>query len=79
LTAIIVSDVQKAMSLLGAAFYGFPQNQLFITGITGTKGKTTTAYFAHGVQDAILMATLPCFRRSTGSPAPSLNNVSNQT
>lgn len=52
MTAIIVSDVQKAMSLLGAAFYGFPQNQLFITGITGTKGKTTTAYFAHGVQDA---------------------------
>lgn len=52
MTAIIVRNVQKAMSLLGAAFYGFPQNRLFITGITGTKGKTTTAYFAHGIQDA---------------------------
>lgn len=34
------------MSLLGAAFYGYPQNDLFIIAITGTKGKTTTAYFA---------------------------------
>src|SRR5699024_3634138 len=27
---IIVTNVQKAMVLLGAAFYGFPQNELFI-------------------------------------------------
>ncbi|MCT3199165.1 UDP-N-acetylmuramoyl-L-alanyl-D-glutamate--2,6-diaminopimelate ligase [Limosilactobacillus reuteri] len=46
LPAIIVNDEQKAMSLLGAAFYGYPQNDLFIIAITGTKGKTTTAYFA---------------------------------
>lgn len=46
LPAIIVNDEQKAMALLGAAFYGFPQNDLFIIAITGTKGKTTTAYFA---------------------------------
>lgn len=46
LPAIIVKDEQKAMALLGAAFYGYPQNDLFIIAITGTKGKTTTAYFA---------------------------------
>lgn len=46
LPAIIVKDEQKAMALLGAAFYGFPQNELKIIAITGTKGKTTTAYFA---------------------------------
>ncbi|MDO4903075.1 MAG: UDP-N-acetylmuramoyl-L-alanyl-D-glutamate--2,6-diaminopimelate ligase [Limosilactobacillus sp.] len=46
LPAIIVRDEQKAMALLGAAFYGFPQYDLKIIGITGTKGKTTTAYFA---------------------------------
>lgn len=49
LPAIIVKNVQKAMALLGAAFYGYPQNELFIIAITGTKGKTTTAYFADHV------------------------------
>lgn len=52
MTEFIVTNVQQAMALLGAAFYDFPQNKLFITGITGTKGKTTTAYFAHGIQAA---------------------------
>ena len=46
LPAIIVNNEQKAMALLGAAFYGYPQNDLQIIAITGTKGKTTTAYFA---------------------------------
>lgn len=36
---LIVNDARKAMSLLSAAFYGYPQNQLKIIGITGTKGK----------------------------------------
>lgn len=49
LPAIIVNDEQKAMALLGAAFYGYPQNDLFIIAITGTKGKTTTAYFADNI------------------------------
>ena len=37
------------MALLGAAFYGFPQDELTIIAITGTKGKTTTAYMADHV------------------------------
>lgn len=49
MTAIIVSDVQKAMALLSAAFYDYPQNELFIIAYTGTKGKTTSAYFARGI------------------------------
>ncbi|KRM91863.1 UDP-N-acetylmuramyl-tripeptide synthetase [Fructilactobacillus florum DSM 22689 = JCM 16035] len=44
---IIVTDVQKAMSLLAAAFFDYPQNHLKIVAITGTKGKTTTAYFLY--------------------------------
>ena len=42
---IIVNDVRKSMSLLASAFYGRPQDRLTLVGITGTKGKTTTAYF----------------------------------
>lgn len=37
------------MALLGAAFYDYPQNELFIIAYTGTKGKTTSSYFARGI------------------------------
>ncbi|TPR14069.1 UDP-N-acetylmuramoyl-L-alanyl-D-glutamate--2,6-diaminopimelate ligase [Apilactobacillus timberlakei] len=51
LTQIIVNDVQKAMSLIGAAFYRYPENDLFTIAYTGTKGKTTSAYFARSILD----------------------------
>jgi UDP-N-acetylmuramoyl-L-alanyl-D-glutamate--2,6-diaminopimelate ligase/UDP-N-acetylmuramoyl-L-alanyl-D-glutamate-L-lysine ligase len=49
--AIIVSDVKKAMSLIAMAFYGNPQEQLKLLALTGTKGKTTSAYFAKAILD----------------------------
>ena len=49
---IIVNDVRKAMSVLSAAYYRSPQEHLSIVGITGTKGKTTTAYFTHAILNA---------------------------
>ncbi|WEV53481.1 UDP-N-acetylmuramoyl-L-alanyl-D-glutamate--2,6-diaminopimelate ligase [Bifidobacterium sp. ESL0704] len=49
---IIVGDIRKAMSLLSAAFYGRPQDELTLIGITGTKGKTTTAYFVQAILNA---------------------------
>ncbi|BDR53224.1 UDP-N-acetylmuramyl-tripeptide synthetase [Bombiscardovia nodaiensis] len=51
-TGIIVNDVRKAMSLISALFYGRPQDQLKVVGITGTKGKTTTAYFVQALLGA---------------------------
>lgn len=46
---LIVTDVRKAMSLLSSEFFGNPQERLRVIGITGTKGKTTTAYFTHAI------------------------------
>lgn len=49
---LIVNDARKAMSVLAAAFFGNPQRDLTVVGITGTKGKTTTAYFTHAILNA---------------------------
>ncbi|MBF8808635.1 MAG: UDP-N-acetylmuramoyl-L-alanyl-D-glutamate--L-lysine ligase [Enterococcus lacertideformus] len=50
-TGIIVTDIRKAMAILAMAFYDYPQNQLQVIGYTGTKGKTTAAYFAKAILD----------------------------
>lgn len=47
--AIIVTDIKKAMGLIAMEFYGHPENDLKIIAFTGTKGKTTAAYFAYNI------------------------------
>ena len=46
---ILVNNIKKAMSLIAMEFYGNPQNKLKILAFTGTKGKTTAAYFAYHI------------------------------
>ncbi len=41
---IIVGDVPKAESKIAKEFFQDPARELFMVGITGTKGKTTTSY-----------------------------------
>lgn len=45
LTQIICEDVALVESLLAKEFYKDPSSELFLAGITGTNGKTTTSYF----------------------------------
>lgn len=45
-TVIAVTDTRDALWRLSAAFFDFPAAKLRMVGITGTKGKTTTAYLA---------------------------------
>lgn len=47
--ALIVSDIKQAMSLIAMAFYDNPQDKLKLLAFTGTKGKTTAAYFAYHI------------------------------
>ncbi|SPC37442.1 UDP-N-acetylmuramoyl-L-alanyl-D-glutamate--L-lysine ligase [Pseudolactococcus piscium] len=49
--AIIVNNVKHAMSLIAMAFYVNPQEDLKTLAFTGTKGKTTAAYFAKNILD----------------------------
>ncbi|KRL80815.1 UDP-N-acetylmuramyl-tripeptide synthetase [Ligilactobacillus equi] len=51
--AIMVKDETKAMAVLAREFYGNPQKNLKIIAFTGTKGKTTSAYFAHQLLNTV--------------------------
>ena len=49
---IEVPDARSAMALLAAEFYGRPSHAMRVVGITGTNGKTTTAYLLRAVFEA---------------------------
>ena len=59
---IIVSDVRLAMALIGAEFYGHSDRRTDLIGITGTKGKSTSAYYIKYILDeyAERNAKKPC-------------------
>ncbi len=50
-SVILVNDTREAVADLAAAFYGYPSKRLCVVGITGTKGKTTTALMLASVLD----------------------------
>ena len=49
---IRVSDARAAMASMAAEFYGHPSRSMQVVGITGTNGKTTTAYLLRAVLEA---------------------------
>jgi UDP-N-acetylmuramoyl-L-alanyl-D-glutamate--2,6-diaminopimelate ligase len=52
LPVLVVTDARRAMGRVAGAFYGDPASKLELLGVTGTNGKTTTAFLV----DAILRA-----------------------
>ena len=57
---IVVEDSREVMALMAAEFYGHPSRQMKVIGITGTNGKTTTAFIlkhlleAHGMKTGLV-------------------------
>lgn len=46
---VITSDARVAMARMSAAFYSNPATQLLMVGVTGTNGKTTTAFLLESI------------------------------
>ena len=49
---VVVEDVRAAMGPIAARFHGDPTATLRVVGITGTNGKTTTAFLLRDVLEA---------------------------
>ncbi|HEY3184722.1 MAG TPA: UDP-N-acetylmuramoyl-L-alanyl-D-glutamate--2,6-diaminopimelate ligase [Gaiellaceae bacterium] len=49
---LVVPDVRAAMARAATLFFGDPSRELEVAGITGTNGKTTTAFLLHAILDA---------------------------
>jgi UDP-N-acetylmuramoyl-L-alanyl-D-glutamate--2,6-diaminopimelate ligase len=57
LPQIVVDDTRKALATTAAWWYGSPSRSLGVVGITGTDGKTTTAYMAAAVLESAGIST----------------------
>jgi UDP-N-acetylmuramoyl-L-alanyl-D-glutamate--2,6-diaminopimelate ligase len=49
---VVVADARAAMAPLAARFWGEPTGELRVVGITGTNGKTTTAFLVREILEA---------------------------
>src|SRR4051795_9735865 len=49
---VLVPDVRAAMAVAASRFYGDPTARLKVAGITGTNGKTTTAFLTRALLEA---------------------------
>ena len=49
--ALVTSDIRSAMAIVSAEAWGHADEHMRVAGITGTKGKTTVAYFVRAILD----------------------------
>ena len=49
---LVVPNVRAAMAVAADVYFGEPTKELAVAGVTGTNGKTTSAYLLHAILDA---------------------------
>ncbi len=73
LPQLVVADVRAAMPVAAGVFFGDPSHELEVAAVTGTNGKTTTAFLLHAILEASgrrsgLLTNIE--RRVGGKPRP---------
>ena len=56
-TQIQVDDARQTLALAAASFYNHPSQALKVVGVTGTNGKTTTAFMIKAIMEAAGIST----------------------
>ena len=56
-TRIRVDDARQTLALAAASFYHHPSQELKVVGVTGTNGKTTTAFMVKAIMEAAGLGT----------------------
>ena len=54
LPCLLTGDLRRAIALLADLYYNHPSGELSVVGITGTKGKSSTAYYIKYILDEYL-------------------------
>ncbi|HET7743198.1 MAG TPA: UDP-N-acetylmuramoyl-L-alanyl-D-glutamate--2,6-diaminopimelate ligase [Gaiellaceae bacterium] len=72
---LIVDDVRAAMAVAADVFFGAPSSELEVAGVTGTNGKTTTAFLLRAILAAAgktpgLVGTIEWIVGGVARPAP---------
>lgn len=70
-----VSHGRQALAAVAANFFGHPERQLALSGVTGTNGKTTTAFLLdamlnHAGRKTVLVGTIECHMAGAVRPSP---------
>jgi UDP-N-acetylmuramoyl-L-alanyl-D-glutamate--2,6-diaminopimelate ligase len=75
---LVVPDARRAMAVAADEFFGQPSQELEIAGVTGTNGKTTTAFLLYSILAAAgrrpgLLGTIEC--RVGGERRPAIRTT----
>ncbi|HEY1804820.1 MAG TPA: UDP-N-acetylmuramoyl-L-alanyl-D-glutamate--2,6-diaminopimelate ligase [Terracidiphilus sp.] len=78
LAVLHVEHGRRALAQAAAAFFGHPERSLAATGITGTNGKTTTAFLTESLlnsaaRSSVLIGTIEC--HIAGEVRPSIHTT----
>jgi UDP-N-acetylmuramoyl-L-alanyl-D-glutamate--2,6-diaminopimelate ligase len=75
---VVVADARAAMALAAVEFFGRPTDELEVAAVTGTNGKTTTAFLLRSILEAAgkrpgLLGTIEC--RIGGERQPAIRTT----